>query len=195
MDLFVAGRDQSAADQPNYLAEGHPPAHCNHCNHFPSWYSVRPLWLGFQGFLCLLVREFYQRGAIGNNSKCSFFALRSQPFTAPSANWHHLCFTWKLQYKLHEGLISFKVNVCANWQGGLTLTWVSTQTLFGGFLLENNTCSAVSLSTSLFHFISFAIIFVDYKNSTSPIIMWFGAVGCQIQHMGAWKVGFMPQLI
>ena len=31
MDLFVAGRDQSAADQPNNLAEGHP--HCNHCNH------------------------------------------------------------------------------------------------------------------------------------------------------------------
>jgi len=27
MDLFVAGRDQSAADQPNNLAEGHP--HCN----------------------------------------------------------------------------------------------------------------------------------------------------------------------
>ena len=26
MDLFVAGRDQSAADQPNYLAEGHPPS-------------------------------------------------------------------------------------------------------------------------------------------------------------------------
>ena len=25
MDLFVAGRDQSAADQLNYLAEGHPP--------------------------------------------------------------------------------------------------------------------------------------------------------------------------
>ena len=25
MDLFVAGRDQSAADQPNYLAKGHPP--------------------------------------------------------------------------------------------------------------------------------------------------------------------------
>ena len=25
MDLFVAGRDQSAADQPNSLAEGHPP--------------------------------------------------------------------------------------------------------------------------------------------------------------------------
>jgi len=25
MDLFVAGRDQSAADQSNYLAEGHPP--------------------------------------------------------------------------------------------------------------------------------------------------------------------------
>jgi len=25
MDLFVPGRDQSAADQPNYLAEGHPP--------------------------------------------------------------------------------------------------------------------------------------------------------------------------
>ena len=25
IDLFVAGRDQSAADQPNYLAEGHPP--------------------------------------------------------------------------------------------------------------------------------------------------------------------------
>ena len=25
MDLFVAGRDQSAADRPNYLAEGHPP--------------------------------------------------------------------------------------------------------------------------------------------------------------------------
>ena len=25
MDLFVAGRDQSAADQPNYLAEGYPP--------------------------------------------------------------------------------------------------------------------------------------------------------------------------
>jgi len=25
MDLIVAGRDQSAADQPNYLAEGHPP--------------------------------------------------------------------------------------------------------------------------------------------------------------------------
>ena len=25
MDLFMAGRDQSAADQPNYLAEGHPP--------------------------------------------------------------------------------------------------------------------------------------------------------------------------
>jgi len=25
MDLFVAGRDQSAADQPNNLAEGHPP--------------------------------------------------------------------------------------------------------------------------------------------------------------------------
>jgi hypothetical protein len=25
MDFFVAGRDQSAADQPNYLAEGHPP--------------------------------------------------------------------------------------------------------------------------------------------------------------------------
>jgi hypothetical protein len=25
MDLFVAGRDQSAADQPNYLAEGPPP--------------------------------------------------------------------------------------------------------------------------------------------------------------------------
>jgi hypothetical protein len=25
MDLFVAGRDRSAADQPNYLAEGHPP--------------------------------------------------------------------------------------------------------------------------------------------------------------------------
>ena len=25
MELFVAGRDQSAADQPNYLAEGHPP--------------------------------------------------------------------------------------------------------------------------------------------------------------------------
>jgi hypothetical protein len=24
-DLFVAGRDQSAADQPNNLAEGHPP--------------------------------------------------------------------------------------------------------------------------------------------------------------------------
>jgi hypothetical protein len=24
MDLFVAGRDQSAADQPNNLAEGHP---------------------------------------------------------------------------------------------------------------------------------------------------------------------------
>jgi hypothetical protein len=25
MDLFVAGRDQSAANQPNNLAEGHPP--------------------------------------------------------------------------------------------------------------------------------------------------------------------------
>jgi hypothetical protein len=25
MDLFVAGWDQSAADQPNNLAEGHPP--------------------------------------------------------------------------------------------------------------------------------------------------------------------------
>jgi hypothetical protein len=25
MDLFVAGRDQSAADQPNNLAEGHFP--------------------------------------------------------------------------------------------------------------------------------------------------------------------------
>jgi hypothetical protein len=25
MDLFLAGRDQSAADQPNNLAEGHPP--------------------------------------------------------------------------------------------------------------------------------------------------------------------------
>jgi hypothetical protein len=25
MELFVAGRDQSAADQPNNLAEGHPP--------------------------------------------------------------------------------------------------------------------------------------------------------------------------
>ena len=25
MDMFVAGRDQSAADQPNNLAEGHPP--------------------------------------------------------------------------------------------------------------------------------------------------------------------------
>jgi len=25
MDLFVAGRDQSAADKPNKLAEGHPP--------------------------------------------------------------------------------------------------------------------------------------------------------------------------
>jgi len=25
VDLFVAGRDQSAADQPNNLAEGHPP--------------------------------------------------------------------------------------------------------------------------------------------------------------------------
>jgi hypothetical protein len=25
MDLFVAGQDQSAADQPNNLAEGHPP--------------------------------------------------------------------------------------------------------------------------------------------------------------------------
>jgi len=25
MDVFMAGRDQSAADQPNYLAEGHPP--------------------------------------------------------------------------------------------------------------------------------------------------------------------------
>ena len=25
MDIFVAGRDQSAADQPNNLAEGHPP--------------------------------------------------------------------------------------------------------------------------------------------------------------------------
>ena len=25
MDLFVAGRDQSTADQPNNLAEGHPP--------------------------------------------------------------------------------------------------------------------------------------------------------------------------
>jgi hypothetical protein len=25
MDLFVAGRDQSAADQPNNLAEGQPP--------------------------------------------------------------------------------------------------------------------------------------------------------------------------
>jgi len=25
MDLFVAGRDQSAADQPNNLTEGHPP--------------------------------------------------------------------------------------------------------------------------------------------------------------------------
>jgi hypothetical protein len=24
MDVFVAGRDQSAADQPNNLAEGHP---------------------------------------------------------------------------------------------------------------------------------------------------------------------------
>ena len=31
MDLFVAGRDQSAADQPNNLAEGHPPLlHCKH---------------------------------------------------------------------------------------------------------------------------------------------------------------------
>ena len=25
MELFVAGQDQSAADQPNNLAEGHPP--------------------------------------------------------------------------------------------------------------------------------------------------------------------------
>jgi hypothetical protein len=25
MDLFMAGRDQPAADQPNYLAEGHSP--------------------------------------------------------------------------------------------------------------------------------------------------------------------------
>jgi hypothetical protein len=25
MELFVAGRDQSAADQPNNLVEGHPP--------------------------------------------------------------------------------------------------------------------------------------------------------------------------
>jgi hypothetical protein len=25
MDLFLAGRDQSAADQPNNLADGHPP--------------------------------------------------------------------------------------------------------------------------------------------------------------------------
>jgi len=32
MDIvFVAGRDQSAADQPNNLAEGPPPPHCNYC--------------------------------------------------------------------------------------------------------------------------------------------------------------------
>ena len=41
MDLFVAGRDQSAADQPNYLAEGHP--HCNHCNHW--WLWLVKCWL------------------------------------------------------------------------------------------------------------------------------------------------------
>jgi len=31
-DLFAAGRDLSAADQPNHLAEGHPTLF-NHCNH------------------------------------------------------------------------------------------------------------------------------------------------------------------
>ena len=30
MESFWAGRDQSAADQPNNLTEGYP--HCNHCN-------------------------------------------------------------------------------------------------------------------------------------------------------------------
>ena len=39
MDLFVAGRDQSAADQPNNLAEGHP-----HCNH---WNCVDQIWLAY----------------------------------------------------------------------------------------------------------------------------------------------------
>jgi hypothetical protein len=43
--------------------------------------------------------------------------------------------------------------------------------------LENSTCSAASPTTSLFHFISFAIILVYYKNHTTKShVIWCGGL-------------------
>jgi hypothetical protein len=44
MDLIVAGRDHSAADQPSNLAEGHPLLpHCN-CNHYNHYHFKDNIW-------------------------------------------------------------------------------------------------------------------------------------------------------
>ena len=47
LDSFMAGQDQSAADQPNNLAEGHP-----HCNHYAvlQCHKQHCAFFPFQGF-------------------------------------------------------------------------------------------------------------------------------------------------
>ena len=80
--------------------------------------------------------------------------------------------------QIEAGIMSYSrmcldwVTLCANWQGFKLTT--TTKTLLGGFALENSMCWPTSPTTWSFHSIFLAMIFVCYKDSIPPKIMWFG---------------------
>jgi hypothetical protein len=63
----------------------------------------------------------------------------------------------------------------------------------GGLAWENSICRPTSPTSWPFHSISFAMMFVYYKDSISPKIMWFGNVGGLLEIL-CWKIGFTPQV-
>ena len=117
------------------------------------------------------------------SSRRSFF--HSVDLFASNRSWH---------YELHEDVLGFMwVTLCANWQGfKLTMT---TKTLIGWFWMGQQPVLAYIPKYLIVSLHFFALIFVCYKNSIPPEIMWFGAGGGQIWHTGGWKVGFTPQPI
>jgi hypothetical protein len=95
-----------------------------------------------------IVQKKTEGGDWGIVQKWSLFALRSQPSTAPSSDWNHSCFNWKLAFLARRGCAYIYVIQLAIWQW-LNLR-LATQTLTGwlstGKLHKLTTnCSTVSL--------------------------------------------------
>jgi hypothetical protein len=64
----------------------------------------------------------------------------------------------------------------------------------GGFPRENSICWPTSPTCWPFHSISFAMMFVYYKDFLTPKTMWSGNVGGLLEIL-CWTIGFTPQAI